>query len=148
VEELQRMQAEQPPVLIIVEDDELVRLTLADALADAGFEVLEAAEATSALALVCDRPDIAAMLTDINLPGGIDGFALARAARRIRPILPVVYASGRFAADEGGRAVEGAVFLAKPFPVALACRTLRDLLRARPPQARLQPADCNTPRAP
>jgi len=126
------MQADQQPVLIVVEDDDLVRLTLVDALVDAGFDVLEAAEAETALALVCDRPDIAAMLTDISLPGEVDGFALARAARLIRPALPVVYASGRFAADDRGQAVEGAVFLAKPFPVALADRTLRDLVARRP----------------
>lgn len=125
------MQADQQPLLIVVEDDDLVRLTLVDALVDAGFAVLEAAEAATALALVCDRPDIAAMLTDINLPGDIDGFALARAARRIRPALPVVYASGRFAADDRGQAVEGAVFLAKPFPVALADSTLRALVARR-----------------
>lgn len=125
------MQADQHPVLIVVEDDDLVRLTLVDALGDAGFDVLEAAEAETALALVCDRPDIAAMLTDINLPGDIDGFALARAARLIRPALPVVYASGRFAADAEGQGVEGAVFLAKPFPVALARQTLGTLMAAR-----------------
>jgi CheY-like chemotaxis protein len=95
------MQAETP-VLLVVEDDLLVRLTLVDALSDGGFEVVEAADAKEALTLVCDRDDIAAMLTDINLPGGSDGFALARAARVIRPHLPVVYASGRY-----GGAAEG-----------------------------------------
>ena len=53
------MQAE-PPVLLVVEDDFLVRLTLVDALSDGGFEVLEAADAKEALTLVCDRGDIAA----------------------------------------------------------------------------------------
>ncbi|MBV1800246.1 response regulator [Siccirubricoccus sp. G192] len=61
----------EPPVLLVVEDDFLVRLTLVDALSDDGFEVLEAADAQEALDHVCGRSDIAAMLTDINLPGGI-----------------------------------------------------------------------------
>jgi two-component system, response regulator PdtaR len=121
------MQAE-PPVLLVVEDDFLVRLTLVDALSDGGFEVLEAADAKEALTLVCDRDDIAAMLTDINLPGGSDGFALARAARVIRPALPVVYASGRYGGAEDGQAVDGSRFLAKPFTPSLAAAVLHDMI--------------------
>ncbi len=118
----------EPPVLLVVEDDFLVRLTLVDALSDGGFEVLEAADAQEALALLCDHAEISAMLTDINLPGGADGFALARAARVIRPGLPVVYASGRYSRAESGKSVDGARFLAKPFTPALACATLRELM--------------------
>ncbi len=121
------MQAESP-VLLVVEDDFLVRLTLVDALSDGGFEVLEAADAKEALMLVCDRDDISAMLTDINLPGGSDGFALARAARVIRPQLPVVYASGRYGGAEEGQAVDGSRFLAKPFTPSLAAAVLHDMI--------------------
>ena len=121
------MQAESP-VLLVVEDDFLVRLTLVDALSDGGFEVLEAADAKEALTLVCDRDDISAMLTDINLPGGSDGFALARAARVIRPQLPVVYASGRYGGAEQGQAVDGSRFLAKPFTPSLAAAVLHDMI--------------------
>jgi CheY-like chemotaxis protein len=116
------------PVLLVVEDDFLVRLTLVDALSDGGFEVLEAADAKEALTLVCDRDDISAMLTDINLPGGSDGFALARAARVIRPQLPVVYASGRYGGAEDGQAVDGSRFLAKPFTPSLAAAVLHDMI--------------------
>lgn len=121
------MQADSP-VLLVVEDDFLVRLTLVDALSDGGFEVLEAADAKEALTLVCDRDDISAMLTDINLPGGSDGFALARAARVIRPQLPVVYASGRYGGAEEGQAVDGSRFLAKPFTPSLAAAVLHDMI--------------------
>lgn len=121
------------PVLLVVEDDFLVRLTLVDALADDGFDVLEASDATEALDLVCARGDITAMLTDINLPGQADGFALARAARVVRPGLPIVYASGRYSAAEPGKAVDGARFLAKPFTPALAGATVRDLLAGHAP---------------
>ncbi len=120
----------EPPVLLVVEDDHLVRLTLVDALSDSGFEVLEANDAEEALALVCDHAEIAAMLTDINLPGGSDGFALARAVRVIRPQMPVVYASGRYSAPESGKSVEGSRFLAKPFTPALACATIEAVLGA------------------
>jgi CheY-like chemotaxis protein len=126
------------PVLLVVEDDFLVRLTLVDALSDGGFEVLEAADAKQALTLVCDRDDISAMLTDINLPGESDGFALARAARVIRPTLPVVYASGRYGGAEDGQAVDGSRFLAKPFTPSLAAAVLHDMIDAgsgEPPPA-------------
>lgn len=117
----------EPPVLLVVEDDFLVRLTLVDALTDDGFEVLEAADAQEALNHVCARSDIAAMLTDINLPGA-DGFALARAVRVIRPGLPILYASGRYATVDDGKSVEGARFLAKPFTPSLAAAVIRDLM--------------------
>jgi DNA-binding LytR/AlgR family response regulator len=68
------------------------------------------------------------MLTDINLPGGSDGFALARAARVLRPALPVVYASGRYGGAEEGQAVDGSRFLAKPFTPSLAAAVLHDLI--------------------
>ncbi|MDN3566327.1 response regulator [Paeniroseomonas aquatica] len=116
------------PVLLIVEDDFLVRLTLVDALSELGFEILEAEDARNALSLLCDRPDIELMLSDINLPGEADGFALAKAARVIRPRLPVIYASGRYSRAEAHQQVEGARFLAKPFTPTLAAVVIHELL--------------------
>jgi CheY-like chemotaxis protein len=110
-------------LLLLVEDDPLVRTTLAEALADAGFEVIEAEDAETALDMVAARADLAVLLTDINLPGA-DGFALARAARRLRPELPVVYASGRYGEADPRRALPDAAFLAKPFSVTSAVKTL------------------------
>jgi CheY-like chemotaxis protein len=110
--------------LLLVEDDELVRSTLAEALADAGFEVLEAEDAETALHMLAERGDLAALMTDINLPGA-DGFVLARAARRLRPDLPVIYASGRYREPDPKRALPGARFLAKPFSVSCAVEVLQ-----------------------
>lgn len=123
--------SEGQPVLLVVEDDQLVRLTLADGLADAGFEVLEAGDAQEALAQLASRSDIQAMLTDINLPGGADGFTLARAARVVRPRLPVIYASGRYMTAEEGRSVPGSRFLAKPFTPTLAVAAIRATIAER-----------------
>lgn len=110
-------------VLLLVEDDPLVRATLAEGLTDAGFEVLEAEDAEAALDILGTHDDIALLLTDINLPGA-DGFALARAARRLRPRLPVIYASGRYREADPVRALPDAVFLAKPFSVSSAIETV------------------------
>jgi len=119
------------PMLLVVEDDALLRATLADALTDGGFQVLAAADAEAALALLCDRPEIAALLTDIDLPGAADGLTLARAARLVRPGLPVVYASGQEAALPAQR-VAGAGFIAKPFTPMAAGVVIRDLIAAGP----------------
>jgi DNA-binding response OmpR family regulator len=110
--------------LLLVEDDPLVRTTLAEVLSEAGFTVLEAEDAESALGLIATHDDLVVLLTDINLPGA-DGFSLACAARRLRPGLPVVYASGRLTEADPRRALPGAPFLAKPFSVSSALATLR-----------------------
>lgn len=81
--------------ILLVEDDFLIRMTIAEALADDGFEVREAADATEALALLRQDRAIHLMLTDIQLPGGVDGHELARQAREILPSLPVIYTTGR-----------------------------------------------------
>jgi CheY-like chemotaxis protein len=112
-----------------VEDDILVRMTLTDGLEDAGFSVVEAGDAQEALSLLASRSDILALMTDINLPGGADGFTLARAARVVRPELPVVYASGRYMTAEEGRSVPGSCFLAKPFTPSLAAAAIRATMR-------------------
>lgn len=109
--------------LLLVEDDPLLRMTLAEVLGEAGFLVLEAEDAETALDLLAAHDDLALLLTDINLPGA-DGFALARAARRLRPRLPVVYASGRLSEPDPRRALPDAPFLAKPFSVSAALDTL------------------------
>lgn len=109
--------------LLLVEDDPLVRATLAEALTDAGFDVIEAEDAESAIDLVAAREDLVVLLTDINLPGA-DGFTLASAARRLRPHLPVVYASGGTREADPARALKDAGFLAKPFTVSSAVQAL------------------------
>lgn len=114
--------------VLLVEDDPLVRMTLVEGLADSGFDVLEAEDAETALRVLAHHPDVALLLTDINLPGA-DGFALARAARVLRPDLPVIYASGRFRQAEPGRALPDAPFLAKPFSVACAAATIAGAMR-------------------
>jgi CheY-like chemotaxis protein len=119
--------------LLVVEDDLLVRMTLADGLEDAGFSVVEAGDAQEALSLLASRGDILALMTDINLPGAADGFTLARAARVVRPNLPVIYASGRYMEAEQGRSVPGSCFLAKPFTPSLAAAAIRATMRGEKP---------------
>lgn len=87
--------------LLIVEDEFLIRMTLAEALTDDGYEVIEAGDAEEALAALAREPDLAVLLTDIQLPGPLDGRALASRAREARPGLPVIFMSGRPEPDPG-----------------------------------------------
>jgi len=85
----------QSKKLLIVEDDFLIRITLAETLTDDGFVVVEAASGDEGLAMLQEDDSIALLLTDIQLPGKLDGYALVLAARTRRPDLPVIFMTGR-----------------------------------------------------
>jgi CheY-like chemotaxis protein len=113
--------------VLLVEDEFLICDMLVEALAEHGFEVKAVANATEALRhLTCGSPcDI--LLTDINLPGSIDGTALARLARELRPKLPVVYASGSYNKLDDLDAVAGALFVPKPYNPDQICDMLNQV---------------------
>jgi DNA-binding LytR/AlgR family response regulator len=69
------------------------------------------------------------LFTDINLPGGVDGAALAELARQLRPDLPVVYASGSVSKIEHFKAVPGASFVPKPYDLERICSLLQACAR-------------------
>ena len=81
--------------ILIVEDEFLIRMTLAECLADEEFDVVEAATGDEALATLASDAGIDLLLTDIQLPGGLDGVNLARSVREGRPDLPVIFVTGR-----------------------------------------------------
>jgi CheY-like chemotaxis protein len=69
------------PVVLIVEDEFLLRMDAADIIAAAGFEVVEAENADQAIEILEARRDITVVFTDIQMPGSMDGLKLARAVR-------------------------------------------------------------------
>lgn len=79
--------------ILVVEDDFLIRMVLSEMLTDEGYDVAEAESGDLALPLL--DGSIALLLTDLQLPGSLDGQALAALARRSYPDLPVIYTSGR-----------------------------------------------------
>jgi CheY-like chemotaxis protein len=83
------------PRILIVEDEFLIRMTLSEALADEGFDVTEAASGEQALDLQQRSEPFALLLTDVQLAGNLDGFALVRAMRETTPGLPVIFMTGR-----------------------------------------------------
>jgi len=107
------------PVVLVVEDDHLLRLDAADMVAAAGFDVVEAANADEAVAILESRNDITVVFTDVQMPGSMDGLKLARAVRGRWPPIKIVTTSGQRITEETDLP-EGGRFLPKPYsPVQL-----------------------------
>jgi CheY-like chemotaxis protein len=81
-------------VILIVEDELLIRLNAVEMVEEAGFEVIEAASADEAIAILEGRLDIAVVFTDIQMPGSMDGLKLAAAVRDRWPPIMIVATSG------------------------------------------------------
>src|SRR6476659_8346143 len=82
------------PVVLIVEDELLLRIDAAEMIKAAGFEVVEAANADQAIEVLEARRDITVVFTDIQMPGSMDGLKLARAVRGRWPPIKIVATSG------------------------------------------------------
>ncbi|MBX3605547.1 MAG: response regulator [Piscinibacter sp.] len=116
--------------VLVVEDDELVRRYACAELRSLGYHVLDAESGAAALRVVERREDIDLLFTDVVMPGGISGRALADAARRLRPGLRVLYTSGysENAIVHHGRLDPGVMLLAKPYRRAELARAIRAAL--------------------
>jgi len=116
-----------PPTVLIVEDETLISHLVADWLNERGFAVHEAASGDEALAYIEQGGPVDVMFTDVNLPGSLSGAELAAAVRALRPELPIVYASGRYAADQIAPLVSRSVFVTKPYDPVDVCTLLERL---------------------
>ena len=121
------MSATNMPRILVVEDEFLIRLTLVEALADEGFDVAEAETGDAALPMLRGDPSIRLLLTDIQLPGSMDGRRLAQRARETRPDLPVLFMTGRPdpVAEAGATTLDR--YIAKPYTLADICSAVRSL---------------------
>ena len=114
------------PVVLIVEDEALLRMNAAEMIADAGFEVAEAANADEAIAILEARPNIHVVFTDVQMPGSMDGLKLARFVRGRWPPIKIVATSG-FVRVGDQDLPEGSRFVTKPYMAAEIVATLREL---------------------
>jgi len=114
------------PVVLIVEDEMLLRMDAAEMIGAAGFEVIEAANADQAIEVLEARADITVVFTDIQMPGSMDGLKLARAVRGRWPPIKIVATSGRLHVAETDLP-EGGRFLPKPYSPAQVAGVLREL---------------------
>ncbi|KJC60202.1 chemotaxis protein CheY [Bradyrhizobium sp. LTSPM299] len=114
------------PVILIVEDEFLLRLDSAETIGNAGFEVVQAANADEAIAILKSRPDIRVVFTDIQMPGSMDGLKLARFVRDRWPPIKIIATSGRVVAGDNDLPA-GSLFLPKPYRGAELVAALRGL---------------------
>ncbi len=117
--------------VLVVEDQNLVRMTLAEVLNDEGFQVVEAGTGDEAVMLI-DCPDgFHAVVTDIHMPGERDGIAVGRHARRRHPTIPVIYCTGRpDALSSAGPLGHRDVLVRKPYVPSQVVVALRRFLPA------------------
>jgi DNA-binding NtrC family response regulator len=101
--------------VLLVEDEPLVRLVTAEILIEADFRVVEAANADEALTLLSAGVEVDVLLSDVEMPPGPNGYALARQVHEHWPSTEILITSGREWPREGDLP-PGAAFLAKPCP--------------------------------
>lgn len=119
--------------VLLVEDEPFIREVLAEVLLEADLEVTEAGDGGEALALLNGQDGFDLLLTDVHMPGCIDGVAVALHARALQPRLLVVFATGRpEALGAFGRLGPREVCLAKPFRPSEALSIVQRLLAERP----------------
>jgi CheY-like chemotaxis protein len=106
---------EQPPLLLLVEDESLIAITLQDALRS-------------------QHLGLAGVITDIRLGGAVNGWGVARHARELMPYIPVIYMSGDSAHEHTAQGVPDSVMLQKPFAPTQLVVAISTLLNAALPQ--------------
>jgi signal transduction histidine kinase/CheY-like chemotaxis protein len=116
--------------ILLVEDDSDVRTFAATSLRELGYRVFEAIDGAAALEVLDREPEISLLFTDLGLPGGLDGKALAERARQRDPSLKVLFttAYAAVALIHDGRLDAGVDLLSKPFSFAALATRIRDVL--------------------
>ena len=118
--------------ILIVKDDAAVRETAVALLEDLGYRVLEAEDARTALGVLDEHPDIDLLLTDVVMPGGMSGPALAQKVREHHSHIKVLFASGytENATVHAGVVEEGALWINKPYQKEELVRKVRIALKS------------------
>jgi two-component sensor histidine kinase/FixJ family two-component response regulator len=116
-----------PPVVLVVEDEMVLRMRAVDVVEDAGFTPVEAVSADEAISILESRDDISLLFTDIQMPGTMDGLKLAHAAHARWPHIKIILVSGQVAVNEGDKPSDSK-FFAKPFEVENMISELRGMV--------------------
>jgi len=122
-----------PATILVVEDNEDVRAVAVRQLTELGYEAIEASNAKEALEIIRQDAAIDLLFTDVIMPGGMTGDALAREARKLRPALKTLFTSGfaHAAIQSGGEVSEipAASMLSKPYRKHELAQRIRDALK-------------------
>lgn len=125
---MEQKRKDGPPLVLVVDDDPCVRAVGADILEDAGFAVVQACDADQALAILAAYPDISVVFSDVEMPGALDGLALASRASELRPGIGIVLTSGRQSIDRALLPCDG-LFVRKPYAGAALLRRIADAMQ-------------------
>ena len=121
--------ATERPVVLVIEDEFLIRMYAAEMIEAAGYDVIEAINADHAIAILESRRDIRVVFTDVQLPGSMDGLKLAQAARNRWPPVHII-ATSAYHATLNDELPTGSVFLPKPYTERKIIGTLHALAGA------------------
>ncbi len=124
--------SEQGETVLIVDDEPTVRMLVTDVLQDLGYTAIEAADSVAGLKILQSDVRIDLLISDVGLPGGMNGRQMADAARLTRPDLKILFITGyaENAAVGNGRLAPGMAVITKPFPVEALASRIREILGA------------------
>lgn len=120
--------AEPTSTILVVEDETLVRMYGADLLEDAGFDVLEAADADEALAILNNHDAVHVLFSDVDMPGSMDGLELAHLVQQRWPHIRLLLTSGNHQLSRDGLPPKGQ-FVRKPWTQEILVERIREVLK-------------------
>ena len=116
-----------PPIVLVVEDEMVLRMRAVDIVEDAGFVPIEAISADQALEILESRDDISLLFTDIQMPGSMDGLKLAHATHARWPHIKIILVSGQIAVTDEDKP-EDSKFFPKPLEIQQMIAELKDMV--------------------
>jgi len=114
-------------IVLVVEDELMLRMRAVDIVQDAGFKSIEAISADEAIAILETRDDISCLFTDIQMPGSMDGLKLTHVTHARWPHIKIILVSGQIAVTEGDKP-EDSKFFSKPLEIEQMVLELRDMV--------------------
>ena len=132
-----RARSEQGETVLVVDDEPIVRMLITDVLEELGYTALEAADSVEGLRILRSKARIDLLISDVGLPGGMNGRQMADAARQVRPDLKVLFITGyaENAAVGNGQLAPGMAVLTKPFAVDHLSMRISEMIKAERPSA-------------
>jgi CheY-like chemotaxis protein len=118
--------------VLVVEDEPIIRLGMVSSIEDAGYTVIEAASADEAISRLAQDDEVGVVVTDVDMPGSMDGIRLAHYVRRRWPPIQLLVISGKVGV-KAGELPEGARFMSKPYQEPVLIHTIETLAAGAPP---------------
>jgi CheY-like chemotaxis protein len=128
---VQKRVAVDKALVMVVEDEPLIRMNTVQMIEGAGYEVIEASDADNAMQILENRDDVQIVFTDINMPGSMDGLMLVKAIRNRWPWIYLIVTSGKIALQYGDIPLD-ARFIPKPYDARHVANILNEMIGRSP----------------